>query len=180
MRHPASLLAQGANMTPPHENITSIPLKNSEHVAIVLTQDLNLVEGRRWVYSGGYAGFYSNGNFTKMEWMIIAPPAGFMIDHANRKKLDNRRGNLRIATSSQNQANRTMSNGRRFKGVHLLPSGKYRAVIGFKGTWVHGGTFSTEEEAALKYDQMARHHFGEFAATNFPYVEVKYCSTCTI
>lgn len=55
----------------------------------------------------------------KMHSVIARAPIGMDIDHANINGLDNRRENLRIATRSQNQANRPKRHGKNpYKGVY--------------------------------------------------------------
>lgn len=91
-----------------------------------------------------------------------------LVDHINRNKADNTLANLREATASQNVAN----------GVRQKKSSPYRGVYRQKDKWVasieknyvrkrlYG--FSTPEDAAQAYDQMAIEAFGEFAYLNFP------------
>ncbi len=91
------------------------------------------------------------------------------IDHRDLNKLNNTRQNLRICTTSQNQANRpAMPHCSRFKGVTIdQRTGKFCAQIHFnnKRKWL--GTFATEEAAARAYDVSAIELFGEFARPNF-------------
>lgn len=47
---------------------------------------------------------------TRIHRAILNAPDGTVVDHINHNGLDNRRKNLRIATYSQNSANRRMKN----------------------------------------------------------------------
>ena len=93
---------------------------------------------------------------------------GLEIDHRDGDKLNNRRDNLRIATSSQNKMNRPPSKGSsRFKGVSWRASrNKWRATINIDGKSKHIGYFTTELEAAIAYNKFAIQHQGPFARLN--------------
>jgi hypothetical protein len=103
---------------------------------------------------------------------IMRPNNGMVVDHINGDRLDNRRSNLRICTSGQNNVSSRPARGNRFRGV--TPVGranhpdKYRAYIapGRKNIWL--GTFDTEVEAARAYDAAATAEYGQFARLNFP------------
>lgn len=94
------------------------------------------------------------------------------IDHVNGIKDDNRRANLRLASPSQNMANRKPMFGAEhsgFKGVcKNRKTGKWTAAIGSRGKQRHLGTFESEKEAARAYDAAAINVHGEFALVNFP------------
>lgn len=99
-------------------------------------------------------------------WLLNAP-IGVEIDHINRNSLDNRRSNLRMASRSQNCANRPAATGT-FKGVTWHKDAqRWVAQIAVEGKNRHIGCFLTEEEAALAYDVAALDAFGEFAWLNF-------------
>lgn len=92
------------------------------------------------------------------------------VDHRNRDKSDNRWGNLRPATPSQNKWNGTGRRNRssQFRGVyHDKQRGKWRASISAYRKTVALGRFNTEIEAARAYDEAARAMHGEFATLNF-------------
>jgi len=99
------------------------------------------------------------------------------IDHINNNTLDNRKENLRPCTRAENIRNsvkRRTNNGKpcssKYKGVIAYPySGNkpWNAQIRHNGVLHNLGYFSSEEEAALAYDEKARELNGEFARTNF-------------
>ncbi len=91
------------------------------------------------------------------------------IDHENRVKTDNRIGNLRPATSSQNKGNIELlrNNSSGYRGVSRnARSGKWHAQIKIHGRQTYLGRSDTPEQAAVIYNQAAREHFGEFAYLN--------------
>ena len=92
-------------------------------------------------------------------------------DHENGNGLDNQRANLRDTTQSQNCANRgkrRTGGTSRFKGVDLLPSGRWRARIKVGRAERSLGTFADEAAAARAYDGAAAEAWGTFARLNFP------------
>lgn len=98
------------------------------------------------------------------------------IDHIDRDIWNNLENNLRIATSSQQEANKGPQNGKQYKGVsYFKRDKKYRARLEVIGKAYFGGYHSTEIEAAKAYDKLAKKHFGEFAYLNFPSEEPKPC-----
>ncbi len=104
-------------------------------------------------------------------------PKGFLIDHRNGDKLDNRRHNLRLATRKDNEANkkkrRTQAGGKtssKYKGVSYMTDKKrskpWRCIITADKKRRALGCYATEEEAALVYNEAAKETFGEFALLN--------------
>lgn len=88
------------------------------------------------------------------------------VDHSNRDSLDNRRGNLRVATRAQNAANkRGQGRSSQYRGV-TLNKRLWRAEVWCSRKRVFDQQFETEVEAALAYNAAAREHYGEFAYQN--------------
>ena len=88
------------------------------------------------------------------------------IDHINRQRDDNRIENLRPCTHSQNLGNSGARFGK-YKGVTFCKSTqKWRAQITIDGTHRCLGRHSTEEEAALAYNEAAIHRHGKFEYLN--------------
>jgi hypothetical protein len=81
-------------------------------------------------------------------------------------------GNVRWATACQQCQNRPKIRTKcssRFKGVSWKKKKRrWMVSIRVNGKQRHLGTFNSELEGALAYDQAARKHFGEFACPNFP------------
>lgn len=89
-----------------------------------------------------------------------------LIDHINGNGLDNRRENLRLATSSQNQANkgkgRNNTTGR--KGVFWNKNTKkWYSQITVNRKIIFIGLFNTLDEAYEAYCKKAKELFGEYA-----------------
>ena len=102
-----------------------------------------------------------------MHRAILTPPGELQVDHINMDTLDNRRSNLRLATSSQNHCNTKGRGKSGAKGVY--ESGlRWMAQIRTNKKKIYLGTFSDVRSAALAYDEAAKKYHGEFARLNFP------------
>lgn len=91
------------------------------------------------------------------------------VDHINMNKLDNRKGNLRLATSYQSSLNRGKhkDNSSGFKGVSWgKRDKKWKAQITADGKYKWLGQYESKEEAAKVYNKAAKKYFGEFAYLN--------------
>ena len=95
-------------------------------------------------------------------------PDGMFIDHIDGDRINNLLENLRLTDQRGNSTNSQLykSNNSGYKGVSKSPSGNYTAKIRVDNKLKHLGTFSTPEEAARAYDEMAVNIHGEFAKTN--------------
>jgi len=91
----------------------------------------------------------------------------FEVDHENRIRDDNRWGNLRQATHSQNHANcgtRT-DNTTGFKGVQFCKQKqKYIAIAVKDGKRHYAGFHATPEAASVAYEAKAKELHGVFAS----------------
>lgn len=121
------------------------------------------------VYSNGYRYIeidsldYRAG---RLAWFFVTgeDPADF-VDHQDGIRDNNRFGNLRLATNSQNQANafwRTNTSG--IKGVrYQADRRKWIAMITVKGKQRNLGRFASIVDAAKAYRAAAIDAWGEFA-----------------
>ena len=146
-------------------------------IVIFNEQDAKLLVGFRWrsFKNDHNRTWYSRarigGKIVRMHRLIIGAPDGLLVDHRDGNGLNNRRSNLRLATTAQNTRNSCGRGGASgFKGVYRACNGSPSWVGSIKadGKRIHLGSFPTEAEAARAYDAAALRLFGEFARLNFP------------
>jgi hypothetical protein len=102
---------------------------------------------------------------TSLGRVILNAPKNLHVDHIDRDPLNNRISNLRLANFSQNGANRLPDAGKKFKGVYKTKN-RFAALCRKNGVRYRAGTFATEEEAAMAYNELAKWLFGEYAGLN--------------
>ena len=134
--------------------------------------DVPLVVGHTWrLHSEGCACASVAGRTVLLHRFLTHAPPDLEVDHRNLDRLDCRRANLRLATKAQQQHNaptrRQGAKTSRYKGVGFhAASGLWRVQINVGGRKLH--RYYRTETAAQGYDELARHHLGEFARCNFP------------
>lgn len=121
--------------------------------------DYDKVKNYCWMISdNGYVVSQYNGKTIRFHIVIMGKRDGFVIDHINQKKNDNRKSNLRYATKSQNRINTK----KKIKGVY---KGKKRwyARITVNNETIELGYYDTKEEAIFARQQAEIKYFGEFS-----------------
>lgn len=145
------------------------------HWAIVDTDDYSKVAQYNWYLhrkkNGAYAraAWKKNGKMEHIFLHRLVLGVSQEVDHKDRNGLNCQKNNLRLATTSQNAANRNKVSGKssQYKGVGFLPKRKaWFARVKHEGVQIYLGQFKSEKEAAEKYNQRAREIFGEFACLN--------------
>lgn len=76
-----------------------------------------IVDGVKYYVAG--AGYYMDSHGKYLHHKILPPKGGFVIDHINKNKLDNRPENLRYLTSRQNSINAKANNSLNIKNVYF-------------------------------------------------------------
>ena len=143
--------------------IAHIPLPDGSHSRIDLV-DYDVANLRNWHSSNGYAKTRENGKDLYLHNAIMRPSNGFVVDHINGDKLDNRRKNLRICTHTENMWNqkKRKNNTSGHKGV-TKRNDLYEAEIRVHGVRHYLGSFDTAKEASRAYQAASKRFHGEFA-----------------
>jgi hypothetical protein len=123
---------------------------------LVDPEDQHWLDNGYWTLSSrGYA-YRCIDNLGKHEFLhtvIMQPPAGFVVDHINGIKLDNRRSNLRNVIQQHNVQNRTVLNSNNktgYRNVQFVPRlGRWKAEVKVSRKSHHLGYFSSPEDANL-------------------------------
>lgn len=156
-----------------------IPLTKGKF-AIVDVEDFKLLNQWRWnLHSTGYAcrGEYGGIVNSKpksitilMHRFIVGNIHNGQVDHINSDKLDNRKENLRICTSSQNKQNsKKYKSGvtSQYKGVCWNKRiSRWQVEIQVNYVRYFLGHFIDESSAALAYNKFALMYHGKFFKFN--------------
>jgi hypothetical protein len=106
----------------------------------------------------------------KMSTMIMEPPADHVVIFKNHWGLDCRRRNLLVLPQNKVQRFHRVRRdcATEAKGISRESSGRWGVRIMVDGRPAHVGTFDTQEEAMVAYDNAIRRHFGNQAAMHNP------------
>jgi len=152
----------------------TVEIELSQGLATLIdATDLEMVDQFIWCAALTNKKFYAvsnkDGKTIYLHRLLLNTPQGMVSDHINGNTLDNRRCNLRIATWSQNLQNKACqrTNASGYKGVSLMPWGKWAATIYPNSKKTLIGYFEDKIEAARAYDAKAKEIYGEYARLNF-------------
>ena len=118
-----------------------------EKIFIISAEDYDLVKEQHW-YLGQNGYIYSSEGL--LHRYIMKPPSGYIVDHINRNKRDNRRENLRLANKSLNAFNSKIykNNKTGVTGVYFRKdTKKWTAEIKVNYRKICLGCYETKEEA---------------------------------
>lgn len=136
---------------------------------IANSQNTKVGDVAGWKSKLGYIELKIDGVFYKAHRLAILYMTGKMpdgdVDHANLDRSDNRYINLREATRSQNQFNKTIGSKNKsgFKGVNFhKASGRFIAQCSINGKKHYLGVFDAPEDASAAYRHFASKAHGQY------------------
>lgn len=150
-----------------------IPLSNWHEPALVDIDDFDVVSGYTWRQRKKPADWVRYAHATKRKKLVVMHTllTGWsLVDHINRNGLDNRRSNLRPATTAENARNSKLyeNNTSGYRGVSWHKRDRcWRTQIKVSGKLLELGRFQSPEEAARAYDEASLRYHGEFGRRNF-------------
>lgn len=139
-------------------------------VALVSFEDYNEVAKFNWTFDGRYVSRKEpmlNGKLGKKVYLhryIMKPEDNLVVDHINGDKLDCRRMNMRVCTSSSNSLNVCLSKKNRsgYRGVgwdrwsHI-----WYAEFNHQGIRYRKKGFNTPREASAWYEEVRKKVLGD-------------------
>lgn len=154
-------------------------IKFGKVIVIIDESDLDLYNRYKWSISGKARCWYLmanvkvNNSYKTIKFhreKLQLKDSKVYVDHINGNGLDNRAANLRLCTSSSNQANqRTQikSKSSKYKGVCFYKRNKmFGANIAHNGKSTFLGLFESEHAAAIAYNIEAKRLFCAYANLN--------------
>lgn len=135
----------------------------SLYYVIVDSTDVPLISDYTWgvdIRESGHTyaqSFYKSPLGYKkiyMHRLLTKAPAGLLVDHINHNTLDNRKTNIRLVTTSENNQNllraRSDNHSSSVLGVHRMKrDGSYQVKLRADGILHWVGVFKTKDEAEL-------------------------------
>lgn len=130
----------------------AVGIFDSEAEMLFDISDLELISSHSWhIDDQGYPRTYADGSMIRLHRLLIPEvPDGFVVDHKNREKLDNRRMNLRVVTQKENNQNISVksNNTSGVPGVFFdKRARRWRAQICKDGKTTHVGIFDCFNDA---------------------------------
>lgn len=140
--------------------------------------DFDRVSKYHWYEEGnGYIRSSSKKKEDKvfLHRLIMGFPTNIGIDHINHNILDNRKSNLRVATTSQNAMNRTKSsnNTSGVTGVVWVQNrNNWKSEIKINDEAIYLGSYDKFEDAVKVRKEAEEKYFGEYSYDNSMKLEV--------
>lgn len=149
------------------ENENGIGYTNNGDEFYFSKDDYDIIKKYTWHNKDGYIESVSFGEKIKMHNLIGKPNNGYVVDHINRNKNDNRRENLRIVLQSDNVKNKSLQKNNRsgVTGVCFRDDiNKWSAYIRCDGIIHRLGHFNDKNDAIKARLEAEKIYFGEFSA----------------
>jgi len=122
----------------------------------------------RTIYLGKHNGKHKYKRL-RIHNIVMRTPKGEVVDHIDHNGLNCQRKNMRNCSIKENARNKSPKRGcsSKYLGVSWKePNNKWAVRIKIGNKIKHIGLFSSEEEAAMMYNEMALKYYGEFASLN--------------
>ena len=151
-----------------YENFAHVHIRSKvygDKVCLIDPEDVAKISTRTWFLIKRPGTLYAYSREGSMHGFILGVKGRKLIpDHINGDGLNNMKRNLRPATIKENGRNRKKSknSSSEYKGVIV----SITARICVEGKFIFLGSFKTQKEAAIAYNQAALKYFGEFARLN--------------
>lgn len=148
-------------ITKTEEGLCYIKVKNKYDnkniICLVSEEDWFYLKQYKWqVHNQGYCQGRIKGKVSIMHNIIIGKKEGYVIDHINGNRLDNRRENLRHVTPSQNAQNKTK---KEVIGVCQRDDNKWMAEMTYNKKKIYIGIFSSLKDAQTMYDKYVIYYY---------------------
>lgn len=130
-------------------------------------EDYQLIKEFNWlVDKEGYIVATRNNKRVIMSHLIMKPNSGQVVDHIDHDTSNNKKGNLRICSLSQNAMNRKRpshnTSGKKGVSFHK-DSGKWRAYITVNGKTICLGKYNSLDDAIKARVNGEEKYHGEFS-----------------
>lgn len=156
-----------------------IPLTKGKFAKID-KEDYELIKNSKWsirLWSSGKECVVANINNvgTRIHRAIMNAPKGIVVDHINGDTLDNRKRNLRLCSSQENEHNSKVNKDNRsgYKGVtYMKKTNKYVARLTINNKVHYLGYFNTAEEAYEAFKKASLELHGEYSVFKGQYKQL--------